>query len=86
MNSKTNDTSTFAEKILFDAYSKMSPQKKLQQVVQLTQAAQKMALARIRNQYGIISEQEEKLRLASLWLPRDTMIKYFNWNPEEMGY
>jgi hypothetical protein len=82
----TNDTSAFAEKILLDAYSKMSPQKKLQQVVQLTQAAQQMALARIKSQYGPLSEQEEKLRLASLWLPKDTMIKYFNWNPEEKGY
>jgi hypothetical protein len=82
----TNDTSEFAEKILLDAYSKMSPQKKLQQVVELTQATQKMALARIRSQYGPLSEQEEKLRLASLWLPKDTMIKYFNWNPEEKGY
>lgn len=33
-----------------------------------------------------LSEQEEKLRRASLWLPKDTMIKYFNWNPEEKGY
>lgn len=28
-----------------------------------------------------LSEQEEKLWLAALWLPKNTTIKYFNWNP-----
>ncbi|NLD91261.1 MAG: hypothetical protein GX639_01200 [Fibrobacter sp.] len=82
----TNDTSDFAEKIMVDAYRKMSPRQKIQQVVSLTQTVQKMALTRLRDQYGPMTEQEEKLRLASLWLPPKTMIRLFNWNPEEKGY
>jgi len=82
----TNDTSPFAEKIMIEAYRTMSPRDKLQQVVALTQTVQKMALTRLRDQYGPMTEQEEKLRLASLWIPPEKMIQLFNWNPLEKGY
>jgi len=62
------------------------PQQKLQRVTALTQAVQKLALARILKQYGEISEHEQRLRLAALWLDRDTMIKVFQWDPEREGY
>jgi hypothetical protein len=81
-----NDTSPFAEKILIDGYRKMSPERKLKQVTILTQTIQRMALARLQKQYPEMTHQEQKLRLASLWLPRETMIKLFDWDPKEMGY
>jgi hypothetical protein len=81
-----NDTSEYAEKILIEGYRAMPAQKKLEQVAALTQMVQKMALVRIRSQYGNVSEKELRLRLASLWLPRETMIKLFNWDPEIEGY
>lgn len=80
------DTSKNAEKILIEGYAKMPAWKKLRQVTALTQTVQKLALSRIKEQYGDCSEYEQKLRLASLWIPRDKMIKYFNWDPEEKGY
>ncbi len=60
--------------------------KKLRQVTTLTQAAQRMALTRIREQYGVRSEREERLRPAALWLPAETMKKYFDWDPRVEGY
>jgi hypothetical protein len=81
-----NDTSQQAEEILFRAYRLMPPEKKLQQVVALTQMAQKMALTRLREQYGPMSDREETIRLAALWMPRETMIKYLEWDPVEKGY
>ncbi len=81
-----NDTSQQAQQILFREYRLMAPEAKLQQVVALTQMAQRMALTRIRQQYGEMSEREETIRLAALWLPRETMIKYLNWDPVEKGY
>ncbi len=45
-----------------------------------------MALARIRAKYGDISEREELLQLASLWLDGDTMRRVFNWDPDEKGF
>ena len=80
-----NDTSSWAEKILIEGYRSMPPAKKLQQVSALTQAARRMALTRLRETYGVMSEREEKIRLAALWLPRETMIKLFDWDPREKG-
>ena len=81
-----NDTSPAAERIIIEGYRMMPPDRKLKQLTALTQFAQRMALTRIREQYGCISEREERLHLASLWLPRETMIRLFQWDPEEKGY
>ena len=64
----------------------MSAEKKLRQVTALTQTVQKMALTRLRLQYPGMSKREEKLRLAALWLPRETMIAKFGWDPVKEGY
>jgi len=88
VNSTTplSDTSPHIRKILIAGYQSMSPQQKLKQVNELTKAVQQLALARIRKQYGMISEREQRLRLASLWLDRKTMIRVFNWDPSVEGY
>jgi hypothetical protein len=82
----TNDTTKFAEKILVTGYRKMSPELKLKQVTVLIQTVQRMALARLKKQYPEMTIQEQKLRLASLWLPRETMMNLFSWDPKEKGY
>lgn len=81
-----NDTSRLSDQILTAGYGAMSSARKLQQVVELTQSAQTMALTRLRSQYGPMSEREETLRLAALWLPRKDMIRFLNWDPVEKGY
>ncbi len=86
MNFSLNDTTPEIEKILIAGYRQMTPQQKLQRVTELTQAIQQLALARIRKQYGEISEREQRLRLAALWLDRNTMIRVFQWDPEPEGY
>ena len=49
--------------------------------------AQQMAAMRIQAQYGPdLSERELRLRLAALWLDRETMIEAFGWDPEAKGY
>ena len=86
MNFGLNDTSPELEKILIAGYRQMTPQQKLKRVTELTQAIQKLALARICKQYGEISEREQRLRLAALWLDQDTMIRVFQWDPVKEGY
>jgi hypothetical protein len=81
-----NDTSEQAEEILLREYRQMAPEAKLRQVVALTQMAQKMALTRLREQYGPMSDREETIRLAALWLPRETMMRFLDWDPLEKGY
>jgi N-glycosylase/DNA lyase len=74
---KIHDSPSDIENILIEGYRKMTPQQKMQRVSELNKAVQQLALARIQRQYGDISEREKKLRLASLWLDRETMIRDF---------
>jgi N-glycosylase/DNA lyase len=64
----------------------MSPRQKLKRVSELNKAVQQLALARIRKHYEGISEREQRLRLASLSIDRDTMIRVFDWDPYQEGY
>lgn len=82
----TDDTSQKAQRILINGYRSMPARRKIRQVVTMTQAVQRMALARLRKQYGKMNEREERLRLAALWLPRKTMVRFFGWDPVKQGY
>ena len=81
-----SDTHPAVYKIMITGYRNMTPQQKFRCVDEMTKAVQQLALARIRKQYGDISEREQRLRLASLWLQREIMVKVFNWDPWKEGY
>jgi hypothetical protein len=85
-DTRLSDTSPAIYKIIVEGYRRMLPHEKLIQVNEMTKAVQQLALVRIRKQHKNISEQEELLRLASLWLDRETMIRVFNWDPDLQGY
>lgn len=71
---------------MIEGYRRMSPTEKLRRVLDLNRAVETLALARIRKQYGPdLSEREERLRLASLRLDRETMIEVFGWDPDVHG-
>jgi hypothetical protein len=86
MKNKIHDTPAYVQRLLIAGYRNMTPQQKLQRVSELNKAVQQLALARIREQYGDISEREQRLRLAALWLNRETMIRVFDWDPQKTGY
>jgi hypothetical protein len=86
MIEQIQDTPPHIQKLIIEGYRRMSPQEKFKRVSELTKAIQQLALARIVKQYGQISEREKQLRLASLWLEPETMIRVFQWNPHEKGY
>ena len=82
-----SDTPPDVEEILLEGYRRMTPGERLVRAFDMSRAVQQLALARIRAEYGPnLSEREERLRLGSLWLPRDTMIEVFGWDPEIEGY
>lgn len=85
-DTRLSDTSPAIHKIIVEGYRRMPPHEKLIQVNEMTKAVQQLALVRILKQHKNISEQEEQLRLASLWLDRETMIRVFNWDPGLQGY
>lgn len=69
------DTPALIEKIVIEGYRKMTSWEKMKRVSELNKAVQQLALSRIRKQYGDIPEQEQKLRLASLWMDRNTIAE-----------
>jgi len=86
MKPKVNDTPAHIQNILITGYRNMSPSEKMRRICELTSTVQQFALARIQKKYGDISEREQMLRLAALWLDRKTMIHAFGWDPEIKGY
>ncbi len=64
----------------------MRPAEKLKRVRAMNNAVLELAAARLRRQYGPMSDRELRLRLASLWLDRETLIRVAGWDPEERGY
>lgn len=87
VRTQSPDTPPDIEEMILERYRSMTPREKLALVIDLNRAAQAMAAARIRAQYGPnLPERELHLRLAALWLDRETMIKVFGWDPEVEGY
>ncbi|MCL0094097.1 hypothetical protein M1O53_03860 [Dehalococcoidia bacterium] len=86
MKPQLTDTPPQIQKELIQGYRKMTPRQKMQRVNELNRTVQQLALLRIRKQYGDISEREQMLRLAALWLDRETMTKVFDWDPDKEGY
>lgn len=81
------DTPPDIEERMLEGLRRMSPAEKFKRIVELNRAVETMAAARIRSQYGPdLTQRELRLRLASLRLPRETMIEVFDWDPEEKGY
>jgi hypothetical protein len=81
------DTPPEIEEVLLERYRQMPPFEKLMQVFELNRMAQQMAALRLQAQYGPdLPERELRLRLAALWLDRETMIEAFGWDPEIEGY
>jgi hypothetical protein len=79
------DTSPEAARVLVDGYRRMSPEQKLAIVDDLTRATRQMAATRIRDQYPHATDREVLLRVASLTLGRDVMIRAFGWDPDREG-
>jgi hypothetical protein len=63
----------------------LTPEQRLNQVLRLNNRARALQLAGIRMRHPNADEREIRLRLASTWLDRDTMIKVFGWDPETHG-
>jgi len=80
-----DDTSPRVRALLVEGYRRMSPAKKLQRVAELNAAVLELAAAGIRRRHGAVAEEELRLRLAALWLDRETMMRAFGWDPRKHG-
>ena len=83
MHTQSPDTCEEIEEIMLAGLRRMTPQEKLRRVWEMNRAVRALAAARLRTQYGPgLSEQEVKLRIASIRFDRATMIAAFGWDPE----
>jgi hypothetical protein len=81
-----SDTSAAAERVLIEGFRRMTPQQRLARAFSMSAALRELAEARVRATYGPgISEREVRLRVASLAIPRETMISAFGWDPDVEG-
>jgi len=67
--------------LLLAGYRRMTPAQKLARVADLSAASRQMAEARIRQQHPGADDRQIRLRLASLVLGRETMLRVFSWDP-----
>jgi hypothetical protein len=82
----SSDISPEAERARIEEARRMTPTEKLARVRELNRAEEQRHRSRIRAEYGDIPEEEMRLRLGSLRLGRETMMKVFGWDPDEMGW
>lgn len=80
------DTPLEVERVLVEGYRRMAPREKLARVLDLNKTVELMALARIRAAHPDATDDELRLRLASLRLDRETMVRVFGWDTAEKGY
>jgi hypothetical protein len=80
-----SDTAPAVQRLLIDGYRQMPPTAKLARVVALNRAVEQLAAARLRAQYGPLSDGELRLRLASLRLDAAVMRDAFGWDPAVRG-
>ena len=83
---QARDTSPEMERHLIEAYRGMDAVEKVQRLTELSLASREWAEAGIRDRHPNADDREVFIRLASLRLDRDTMIRLFDWDPDERGY
>jgi hypothetical protein len=77
----SRDTRPEVIAFLLAGYRGMTPAQKVARAMDLSEASRQMAKARIRGQYPDADDTEVRLRLASLALGRETMLRVFSWDP-----
>jgi len=83
---QSRDTSREAEERQFAHWRGMTLPEKARAFTALMGAAQQLALAGIRARHPGADEREVRLRLMALRLDRETMIRFFDWDPGREGY
>ena len=86
MKTQSPDTHPEIERILIEAYRRMTPHEKIQKMRQLNEFGYRLSLAETKRCHPESSERECQLRVASRYLSPEIMRKAFGWDPDEMGY
>lgn len=80
-----SDTSPEARRRLIEHWRSVPPEEKAAIVGRLNRAVLALAQARQDAWYPDATPEERRLRLASLWIDRESMIRWWGWDPDERG-
>ena len=83
---QSRDTSREAEERQLAHWRALTPAQKARVFSEMMLATQQLARAGIESRHPGAREQEIRLRLMALRLDRETMIRFFGWDPEREGY
>jgi len=81
-----SDTDPRAEAVMLDILRRMTPVQRLRRSFALRQRVLTIARSRILRDHPQATAREIRLRLASLWLDADTMLRVYGWDPRVEGY
>lgn len=77
------DTDPRAMEVWLDMLRRKTPGERIALAFELTDFALRMAESGVRARYPGASEREVFLRAVALRLPRDLMIRAYDWDPEQ---
>jgi len=80
------DSTPDAERVLIEMTRRAPMWKRAAQLDDLISARHALILADLRRRYPQADADELRKRLAARHLPREDVIRIFNWNPEKEGY
>ena len=86
MKPLAEDTPVEVERIQMEILRRMTPGQKMDCIRDMTMSMAAMQLAAVKRQHPDATEEEIRLRVISRWLPRDIMIRAYNWDPAVHGY
>jgi len=80
-----SDTTDEARERLLDHWRRATPEDRYREVLRLNRVVRELAQAGQDLRYPDATPEERRLRLASLWIPREAMIRWWSWDPEVRG-
>ena len=82
---RLSDTSPEARARLVAHWRDVPLEEKFAAIGRLNRGVLRLAQARQDLEYPHASAEERRLRLASLWVDRDSMIRWWGWDPQLRG-
>ena len=83
---RREDISPEAERVLIEMVRNAPLWKRMQKVDRLIRARRILILFDLRCSYPEANTEELRKRLAARLLPREDVIRIFDWDPEKEGY
>ena len=86
MDKVPNDTAAQTERAYLRLLRESPPWRKAAMVDSLTRACHELGAAGVRMRHPGAAEREITMRVAALWLDRETMVRAFGWDPAREGF